>query len=520
MQPRRILLVDDEKEIRGDLEKRAAVLGYKVFVAKSRTEANFLIKQQAFDLAVLDIMLPDGSGLQISQDLKAKFPNIYCIIITGHAALDNAIEAINQGVDAYLVKPFSGEQFDAAIKQGEKILKLREDHQRLLEENLSTRQFFENLLNSTSEAILVVNLDFSIQYCNLAAEKFLNSTQDVLLNQNLQFYIEDGYKVLNHIYQQLMLSKRVGSYRVNLRHGSEEKYEVNLSADFLHNHQDHIEGIIIAMEMTSLQNELFNRILRKEKFATLNNLAGALAHEIRNPINILSGRMQLLKKEITDPEYQKTFSIINRQVDRISEIIKLLVKFNTNKDDTIPETFPLTEFFEDFSQKYQDQNPSIDFHPNPHPSNKDVLIEANRIQFEDAFTYLLTAISEISKTDLKVEILYKIGKSYAPKAQFTIQLEFDTFIPLDNIFEPFKFLSQQDSQSSLGLAIMHTIFSNYGVKLSTDQLQNKNSVLILQFPIAEIVESATSETPSRKDPSKGTADPSEQIEKSQRDENK
>lgn len=517
MQPRKLLLVDDEKEIREDLEKRASSLGYKVFVAKSRTEANFLIKQQTFDIAVLDIMLPDGSGFQISQDLKSKFPRIYCIIITGFAALDNAIEAINQGVDAYLVKPFSGEQFDAALQQGEKIVKLREDHQRLIEENLSTRRFFQNLLNSTGEAIFVVNLDFSIQYCNLSAEKLLNSTQDMLLNQNLQFFIEDGYKVLNHIYQQLMLGKKVGSYRVNLKNGNEEKYEVNLSADFLHNHRDHIEGIIIAMEITSLQNELFNRILRKEKFATLNNLAGALAHEIRNPINILSGRMQLLTKEISDPEHQKTFSIINRQVDRISDIIRLLVKFNTNKDDTIPETFPLIEFFEDLTQKYQSENPYFDFHLNPNPNDQDVLVEANRIQFEDAFNYLFTAIYEIGKTDIRAEIFYKIGKSYGPKARFTIQLEFNTFIPLDNIFEPFKFLSQQDSQSSLGLAIMHTIFSNYGVKLDTDELQNKNSVLRLEFPIAEIVESTPGGSPARKISGKKTVETGEKIAKRQED---
>lgn len=502
MTPYKVLLVDDEKEICEDLEKRLSLLGYKVFVAHSRTEANFLLKEKSFDLAILDILLPDGRGFQIYEDLKAKFPQLYCIMITGHATLDNAVEAINKGVDAYLLKPFSVDQFNAALNQANKIIKLRTDHQRLLEENLTTRQFFENLLNSTGEAVFVVNLDFNIQYCNFAAEKFLNSDKDVLVNHNLQFYIDDGYKVLNHIYQQLMVGKKIGGYRVNLKSNNEEKYEVNLSADFLYDHKEHIEGIIITMEISSLQNELFNRILRKEKFATLANLANALAHEIRNPINILYGRMQLLKNEIDDPNYLKTFATINRQVDRISDIIKLLVKFNTNRDDTIPESFHLIEFIGGFTEKYLKKNHSTNIHLNFPQNNKDILVEANRIQFEDAFTYLFTALNEITANDFKAELTYSISKSFTPKPWVAVRFEFNKFLSLENIFEPFKLLSQQGSQSSLELAIMHTIFSNHSVKLSTDNLPDKNSILILQFPISEIVE--VDNKPSNKKSSKSS----------------
>lgn len=494
MNPRKVLLVDDDKEICKDLEKRLSDTGYKVFAAHSRAAANSLMEGQAFDLAILDIMLPDGNGFLIYRDLKKMFPQLYCIIITGNAALDNAIEAINQGVDTYLLKPFSVEQFDAALLQANKILKLREDNQRLQEENVATRQFFENLLNSAGEAVFVVNLDFDIQYCNIAAQKLLNSDKDLLINHNLQFHIEDGYKVLNHIYQQLMIGKKLGGYRINLLTENEEKYEVNLSADFLHNQQDRIEGIIITMEITSLQNELFNRILRKEKFVTLTNLANALAHEIRNPINILYGRMQLLQNEIDDPKYQKTFSTINRQVDRISDIIKLLEKFNINRDDTIPETFSFIDFFDDFVHEYSARNPQSKFRFHSHEIDFDVNVEASKSQFDDAFAYLLTAIGEISASPFKMEISYNVAKSFTAKPMLAMRLEFDHSIMLDNILEPFTLLTQHDNQSSLGLAIMHTIFANYGIKLSQELLAHNNSALMLQLPITEVIEMSSGES--------------------------
>lgn len=490
MNPPKVLLVDDEKEICEDLEKQLSGMGYNTHIAHSRTEANFLIKQHAFNLAVIDIMLPDGDGFQIYEDLRAKFPHIYAIIITGNTTLDHAVEAINKGVDAYLLKPFSAEQFGAALQQADKMLSLREDNRRLLEENLNMRQFFENLLNSTGEAVFVVSLDFDIQYCNLAAQRFLNSDKSILMNRSLQSYIEDGYKVLNHIYQQLMVGKKIGGYRVKLKSENDEGNEVNLSADFLYNQKEHIEGIIITMEIASLQNELFNRILRKEKFTSLTNLASALAHEIRNPINILYGRMQLLRNEIDDPKYQKTFATINRQVDRISDIIRLLAKFNMNHDDTIPETFAFIEFFEDFIKKYQKNHPAIAIRINSQQSDKDVMVEASKIQFEDAFAYLFTAIEEIGAPNLKIEISYNTARTFTTKPWVAILLQFNQSLPVENIFEPFKLLSQQDSQSSLGLAIMHTIFSNHGVKLNLEHSADHKIGLQLQLPIVEVVETS------------------------------
>lgn len=482
----KVLIVDDEKEVCEDLSRQLTRKGYDVLVAHSRTEANFLIKQHHIDIAVLDIMLPDGSGLQIYNDLKTRFPSIYSIIITGNAALDNAISALNQGVNSYLIKPFKIEAFNAAILQAGKHLKLIEENARLIEENLKTRQFYEDLLNSTSEAILVVNLDFDIQYCNIAAQEFLKSDKETLMERNLQFYISDGYKVLNHIYQQLMVGKKIGGYKISLEPNDNEAFDVNLSADFLYNHQKHIEGIVITLETTTLQNELFNRILRKEKFTTITSLANALAHEIRNPINILSGRMQLLNNEVGDDRYSKSFEILYRQIERITEITKQLSKFNTSRDDTIPDIFSFTEFIEGFLRKYRDSHDNLKIDFGFQPKSKDVTIEANRLQFEDAFQYLFSAFNNLLVENLEIEMTCKIIKSFTPKPWLDINFVFDQSIPLEAIFEPFKLLTQSNHHSSLELAIMHTIFASYGGKIIIDELANNSSHLRLQFPVHEV----------------------------------
>ena len=94
-------------------------------------------------------------------------------MITGNATIDNAITALNEGVNAYLVKPFSENQLNDAINHAEANLIQKSHHKSLFQTIDNNRQFYENLLNSTSEAILVVDLEYRVRYCNQTASSLL-----------------------------------------------------------------------------------------------------------------------------------------------------------------------------------------------------------------------------------------------------------------------------------------------------------------------------------------------------------
>ncbi len=499
MTPWKVLVVDDEKEICLDLEKHLRSLGYAVFTGHTLAQAREIIQQHKIDIAILDMVLPDGSGLQVYERLKHRFPHAYTIIITGNATLDNTITALNYGVDAYLLKPFPVEALNASLLQATTNLKLREENQRLIEENQKTRRFYENLLNSSSEAIFVVNLDFLIQYCNSTAENFLKMSFEELFNQNLQNYILDGYKVLNHVYHQLMIGKPVGGYRVTLRVDNTQKLDVNLSADFLHENGSQTAGLIITLENTTFQNDLFNQLLRKEKLASIANLANALAHEIRNPINILSGRIQLLKKEATDKRFQKSFEIIQRQIDRISYIVTQLLKFNVNWDDTIPEIFPITEFLENFIRQRRGNYPNIQFKMDFPPAVRQIRIEANKYQFEDAFHYLFQGFQNITTGPMGLTISAHVSKAFSPKPRVRVEFFPDGKPNLSKTFEPFRLLTQSaTSGSSLESAIVHTIFSNYGGTLRIDEDAPQGPLLMIEFPVYDVTETSASSRTGRR----------------------
>ncbi len=101
----RILIVDDDENILEVISTGLQDAGYLVDTAKDGSEAFEKSKTTVFDLALLDIRLPDMEGTKLLTGMKQGRPEMSTIILTGYPTLQNAVEAVNNGADAYLLKP-------------------------------------------------------------------------------------------------------------------------------------------------------------------------------------------------------------------------------------------------------------------------------------------------------------------------------------------------------------------------------------------------------------------------------
>jgi DNA-binding response OmpR family regulator len=113
-----ILVVDDEANIRLFLTETLSQEGYQVVAATSGAEAAPLIAGQDFDLALLDLMLPEMSGIEILALLRRQCPDTVVIILTAHGTLETAVEALRQGASDYLFKPCKPMQLRESVRQG------------------------------------------------------------------------------------------------------------------------------------------------------------------------------------------------------------------------------------------------------------------------------------------------------------------------------------------------------------------------------------------------------------------
>ena len=107
IQKNTVLIVDDDRAI---LESATAIIesaGYAVQTAETARDAIRKVKSDWFDIALLDIKLPDMEGTELLKQLQAIKPRMIKIMVTGYASLESAIECVNLEAKAYIVKPFN-----------------------------------------------------------------------------------------------------------------------------------------------------------------------------------------------------------------------------------------------------------------------------------------------------------------------------------------------------------------------------------------------------------------------------
>ena len=113
----RILIIDDDENVRKILEMTLKANGYTVDTAKDGKEAIEKSNRNFYNLALVDIRLPDMEGTALLTAMRETTPKMVKIIVTGYPSLDNTIEAVNKNADGYIVKPFKTEQLLSMIQE-------------------------------------------------------------------------------------------------------------------------------------------------------------------------------------------------------------------------------------------------------------------------------------------------------------------------------------------------------------------------------------------------------------------
>jgi DNA-binding NtrC family response regulator len=102
----RILVVDDEEALRTVLSTELTSEGYEVSTAADGSEAIDMVKENTYDLVLLDIKMPNVDGFEVLKFVKGEKPSIKVIMLTGFADLKNAIESKRLGAEDFVSKPY------------------------------------------------------------------------------------------------------------------------------------------------------------------------------------------------------------------------------------------------------------------------------------------------------------------------------------------------------------------------------------------------------------------------------
>lgn len=117
-EPPRILVIDDEEGIRAGCRRALEPEGYIVETAATGQEGLRRFREGDFDLVLIDVVLPDMRGVDLLGPILEKDPDVVCVVITGYATVELAVQAIRSGAYDFLSKPFTADVLRMTVAQG------------------------------------------------------------------------------------------------------------------------------------------------------------------------------------------------------------------------------------------------------------------------------------------------------------------------------------------------------------------------------------------------------------------
>ena len=174
----KILIVDDDANLCRTLSDILRIKGYGPLTTSQGVAACGLVKEQRPDLALVDLRLPDMDGLKLIRKFKEILPEMECILLTGHASQESAIEAVNLGAYSYLEKPYDMGHLLITIRRA---LERRDAAEALRRSEAQYRE----LVQSANSIILRMDTEGRITFFNEFAEKFFGYTQEEILGANV-----------------------------------------------------------------------------------------------------------------------------------------------------------------------------------------------------------------------------------------------------------------------------------------------------------------------------------------------
>ena len=193
-----IIIVDDDPKVRKTLSDVFRVKRYKSGAVTTGEAALKKVDEDNIDIALIDLKLEDISGIKLMKEIKKLRPDIECIILTGHASEDTAIEAVNLGAYSYIKKPYKMEQLllniQGAIekKKGKAALKESEERYRLL-------------VNNQKDFITEFDTSSKVLFINPSLCEFLGRTEKELLEKRfIPFIHKDDQEAVKKIIENVV----------------------------------------------------------------------------------------------------------------------------------------------------------------------------------------------------------------------------------------------------------------------------------------------------------------------------
>jgi len=370
----------------------------------------------------------------------------------------------------------------------EGILLIGNDTTDSIERQASLRKIDETLKNiftSIKEyALYVSNLDGNITYFGMGSELMFGwqKSEIIFKNVNLLFSQEDAQNKLPFIIEQV---RNVGQYEIeiDLVKKDGQSFPVILTANRFLDSEGRLGGYIFIAKDITERKKLEYQIIQSEKMAAIGQLAAGMAHEINNPLFVISGRIEMMldDKGLSDTVKQ-TLDVISSQVTRIRKLVDQLLKFSRktppkfediNLNDIIEGVLPLLSYH---------KLPNAQIVINKTFAKDLLLVKGDINQLQEVFVNLcLNGYQSMPEGGTLTIITSNLQNQYA-EVRISDTGTGISEQNLKNIFMPF--FSTKKEGTGLGLSICFNIIKNHNGVIDVESHPGKGTAFVIKLPFA------------------------------------
>jgi len=370
----------------------------------------------------------------------------------------------------------------------EGILLIGDDITELKESEATSKKIDETLKNIFSNikeyALYVVNLDGNITYYGMGSEMMFGWQKNEIVFKHVSIlYNQDDAKTkLPLILEQV---RQYGQYEteINLVKKDGQSFPVILNVNQFLDREGTLTGYIFIAKDITERKKLEYQIFQTEKLAAIGQLAAGMAHEINNPLFVISGRVEvLLGQTRLARKVKEGLDIVNTQADRVRKLVDQLLKFSRktspkletlNINDTIEGVLPLLSY-----HKLPSSTVNIE-----KDLDKDLPpIKGDLNQLQEVFVNLILNAHQSMPEGGRITI--KTSNFQNLCAQIRISDTGHGISPQDikNLFMPF--FSTKQNGTGLGLSICYNIIKNHNGAIDVESQVDKGTTFIIKLPFA------------------------------------
>jgi PAS domain S-box-containing protein len=316
----KVLIVDDEKGLRIGAQRLLSSEGYDVTTAENGTEGINFGTSTEFDLAIIDLKMPDVDGLEVLQRIREKFPNTVCFIATAYASYETAIEATRIGAHSYIPKPFSPDELLQYLKDGyqQRLIMLEADKWRKEREERLLEVAFEKtrmntIVNSITDGVLVVNREGIAVLFNPAVLRFIELPKIIVeeyiinkLRPEIRELIEKFINEEDHEQK---------SYTIQIELKPNREFFIEATASAVRHPDNTVAGVVIVFKDIT---ELKKIELVKSQFVSM------VSHELKAPIAAVYGFLKLFNDDSINLTPQQRKEYETRSMIRLDGLLKMV----------------------------------------------------------------------------------------------------------------------------------------------------------------------------------------------------